>query len=114
MVGAEEVFGGVGEVFEAEVFVGFGEFLGGEVAGVFVGAYVAGAPAGVEELPFAVVYFDGVPCVVEVLWRAGLAWFERLIAEAFGAGCVSKVYVFLDNGAYLCHVLQRQLLPSLQ
>lgn len=64
-----------GEMAEAEVFVGHGEEGGSERFGVgfSFAADVAGAPAAVDQLPFAIVDFDGVPGVVGMFGWDGRA-----------------------------------------
>ena len=72
------------EVAETELVVVHGEELGSEVfvVGLAFAADVAGAPATVEELPFAVVDFHGVPRVGRVLGRDGRAGCERRKTKA--------------------------------
>lgn len=84
-VGAvEEGFVG-GEVAEAELVIRHGEMARGEFLSVFLvaDADVAGAPAGVDELPFTVVDLDGVPGVSAVFGRDGLAGLEWRETGAF-------------------------------
>ncbi len=84
-VGAmEEGFVG-GEVAKAELVIGHGEMTGSELFGVLLvaDADVAGAPAGVDELPFTVVNLDGVPGVGAVFGRDGLAGLEWRETGAF-------------------------------
>lgn len=80
----EEGFVG-GEMTEAELVVGHGEVARGEFLGVFLlaDADVTGAPAGVDELPFAGVDLDGVPGVGAVFGGDGFAGLERGEAGAF-------------------------------
>ena len=68
-----------GKVAEAEVVVGHGEHLRGEllVIGLASPFDVAGAPAGVDGFPIAIVDFHGIPGVVGILCRNRRAGCER-------------------------------------
>lgn len=84
-VGAVEEGFIVREMAEAKFVVGHCEMPGCEFLRVFlfVEADVARAPAGVDEFPFAVVDFDGVPGVVHAFGGDGLTRFERGETGAF-------------------------------
>ena len=75
-VGAEEVGFVLWIVAEAKFGVGHCKARGceGFVVGLAFAANVAGAPTGVEEFPFAVINFDGVPRVALGFGGDGGAW----------------------------------------
>ena len=66
----EEMFFITWEVLDPKLFVGHAELASIELLYVWhaFALYVAGAPAGVDELPFTVVDLDGVPGVTCVVW----------------------------------------------
>lgn len=84
-IGAEEVGFVLWVVAEAEFGVGHCEegWREGFVIGLAFAADVAGTPAGVNEFPFAVVDFDGVPRVALGHRGDGRAWREGGEAVAF-------------------------------
>ena len=70
-VGAEEVVFVGRVVLEAELVIVFRELGGFEAfrIGLAFAAYIASAPASIEELPLAAVDPDGVPSMVSALRR---------------------------------------------
>lgn len=84
-IGAEKVVRIRGEVPQSEFVVVHSEEFGGEVffVGLTLAGYIPGAPAAVNELPFAIIDFDGVPRMICVFCRDRGSKWEGSKAKAF-------------------------------